>query len=293
MNNFIFLGGDLRLIYAAAKLNKYYDCFVYGFDALHDSVREDAGVRLVREIGRCRNAVLPLPVSADGEYITAPYFSGKIPFSAVAEAVEPRGTVYCGKACGKLRDLCEENGLALIDYFEREELTVMNAAITAEGALELIMKEQARTVLGMSVLITGYGRIAKILSRYLAALGARVTVSARKFADLTWARIMCCEAALWDEIDGRLGGFDTVVNTVPAELFDREKLIRLKKDCLVIDLASKTGIADTELARSAGVRVIWALSIPGKVAPITAGYIIADTILNIIAESGKGGVNNV
>jgi len=34
------------------------------------------------------------------------------------------------------------------------------------------------------------------------------------------------------------------------------------------------------------------LSIPGKVAPITSGEIIADTILNIIAENNqqKGGV---
>jgi len=291
VNNFIFMGGDLRFIYAAAKLNKYYDCFVYGFDSLHGEVHEETGVQHLRELSRCRNVVLPLPVSADGEYITAPYHSGKLPLSATVEAVEAGGTVYCGKACDKLKTLCADNGLKLIDYFEREELTVMNAAITAEGALEIIMREQARTVMGMNVLVTGYGRIAKVLSRYLCALGAHVTVAARKTSDLTWARIMCCEAAALDEIDKVLGEFDTVINTVPAQLFDRERLFRLKKDCLIIDLASKTGIADMELARSAGVKVIWALSVPGKVAPITAGYIIADTILNIIAENEKGGVN--
>ena len=32
--------------------------------------------------------------------------------------------------------------------------------------------------------------------------------------------------------------------------------------------------------------MIWALSLPGKVAPYTAGRIIKDTIMNIIEELG-------
>jgi len=39
----------------------------------------------------------------------------------------------------------------------------------------------------------------------------------------------------------------------------------LKSDCLIVDLASKTGVEDAELAKKLGVNVIWALSIPGKV----------------------------
>ena len=58
----------------------------------------------------------------------------------------------------------------------------------------------------------------------------------------------------------------------------------LKDDCLLIDLASKSSVEDFELARSAGVRAIWALSLPGKAAPVTAGEIIANTIKNIIEE---------
>ena len=41
---------------------------------------------------------------------------------------------------------------------------------------------------------------------------------------------------------------------------------------------------DFDAAKDAGVRVIWALSLPGKIAPITAGKIIKDTILNILNE---------
>jgi dipicolinate synthase subunit A len=111
----------------------------------------------------------------------------------------------------------------------------------------------------MEVLVAGYGRIAKVLSGHLTALGANVTVCARKFSDLAWARITGCGAVNIDDIDSHLGEFDTIVNTVPAQIFDRNRLNRLKSDCLIVDLASKSCVESME-----GVNVIWALSIPLK-----------------------------
>jgi len=46
-----------------------------------------------------------------------------------------------------------------------------------------------------------------------------------------------------------------------------------------------TGV-DFEVAQSLGINVIWALSLPGKVAPVTSGKIIKDTIINILTEMG-------
>jgi dipicolinate synthase subunit A len=187
--------------------------------------------------------------------------------------------------------MCEKKGLTLIDYFEREELTVVNAAITAEGAIEIIMREKAKAVMSMNILITGYGRIAKVLAGHLRSLGANVTICARKVEDLTWARISGCSAVHFGELDTVLGEFDTVVNTVPAVVFSKSSLARLKSDCLLVDLATKSGVEGMELTKTtsvnAGAKVIWALSLPGKIAPITAGEIIADTILNITLETEK------
>ena len=59
------------------------------------------------------------------------------------------------------------------------------------------------------------------------------------------------------------------------------------KDTLIIDLASKPGGVDMDAARDLGVKVIWALGLPGKVAPVTAGNIIKETICNIFSESGE------
>lgn len=43
---------------------------------------------------------------------------------------------------------------------------------------------------------------------------------------------------------------------------------------------------DMEAARQLGVKVIWALSLPGKTAPVTAGRAILNTIYNILQEQG-------
>lgn len=41
---------------------------------------------------------------------------------------------------------------------------------------------------------------------------------------------------------------------------------------------------DFDAAQKFGLNVIWALSLPGKSAPLTAGKIVCDTIINIINE---------
>ena len=73
---------------------------------------------------------------------------------------------------------------------------------------------------------------------------------------------------------------------MPARVLGVERLSELKEGCLVIDLASKPGGVDLEAARQLGVKVAWALSLPGKVAPVTAARALWATICNILREEG-------
>jgi len=79
---------------------------------------------------------------------------------------------------------------------------------------------------------------------------------------------------------------DLVLNTVPQCVINRRELTTAK-NALIIDLASKPGGVDMEAAKDLGVKVIWALGLPGKVAPVTAGNIIKETICNILGELGE------
>ena len=76
------------------------------------------------------------------------------------------------------------------------------------------------------------------------------------------------------------------IQTTPVKVLDGGRLADLRPGCLVIDLASKPGGVDMDAAAQLGVKVIWALSLPGKVAPVTSGKIIRDTIYNILNELG-------
>ena len=88
------------------------------------------------------------------------------------------------------------------------------------------------------------------------------------------------------QLEGWLCGYDLVVNTVPVRVLREAQLEDLKRGCLILDLASKPGGVDLAAAGDLGLTVIWALSLPGKVAPVTAGKSIKTTIYNILTELG-------
>ena len=77
-----------------------------------------------------------------------------------------------------------------------------------------------------------------------------------------------------------------IFNTAPALVLDRDILKKANPDTLIIDLASKPGGVDFKTAGDLGLKVIWSLGLPGKVAPITSGKIIKDTVINILNEMG-------
>ena len=273
------------MLYAAEYLNKGYGCFAYGFENA-----EEFPVPNTSRLMPCDYAVLPLPASADGRHINMPYHKENLDLDVLLYAVKKGGTVFTGKSCPYLERLCEENGFILKNYFSREELQIMNAIPTAEGALEIMLSELPVTVFGANVLITGCGRIGEVMARMLKGLGAEVSVAARKWEQLAKASGLGCAAIPFDRLDHSLADYDVIINTVPFAVFDRKRLMLLKKDCLLIDLASVTGVEDMELAASVGVKVIWALSLPGRTAPVSAGKIIGKTIENMLREGGESDV---
>ena len=169
---------------------------------------------------------------------------------------------------------------------KRPHAHTANAPPTSEGAIQIALEELPITLHNARVLVVGYGRLGKVLARQLRGLGARVSVAARSYEDLAWADVWSYGAERTGELAGWLCAYDLVVNTVPAQVLGEKELGDLKPGCLVIDLASKPGGVDFDAAARLGVKVIWALSLPGKVAPVTAGEAIKRTIYNILNDMG-------
>ena len=174
-------------------------------------------------------------------------------------------------------------GLELEDYYQREELIVANAATTAEAAIQIAMEQLDETLLGKECLVLGFGRIGKLLGHRLAGMGARVTATARKAEDIAWIRAYGYRAEDTSNLDGKLGEFGVVFNTIPALVLDATLVAQLKPGCLCVDLASRPGI-DLMAAERLGLPKLWAKSLPGRIFPRTAARSIRDVIYHMLSE---------
>lgn len=290
MNKDIFfsvIGGDLRQIKLAGMLaDSGYNVKCYGFEnAFESDKRIIKSHDLATAVSGANCIILGLPFSNDGVYINAPFAKEPILIEDLYNRISQSQLVVGGRLNDEAYKAAGHRGFKFIDYFEREELAVLNAIPTAEGALQIAMEELPITIHGSKSLVIGYGRIGRTLSHLLKAMGSDVTVSARKHSDFAWIKTFGYNSVKTSELSEVLNNkFDVIFNTVPVMILDSELLKLICKDCLIIDLASKPGGVDLNAAGGYGLKVIWALSLPGKVAPVTSGDIIKSAILNIITE---------
>lgn len=288
--SFSFIGGDLRQIYAANALSvDGYNVKCLGMDSEHAPDLEKT-VAVYKDVDSLINdadvVVLPLPCSTDSETVNAPLVDSPIYIHSVMKKLSPRQLLLVGKPSKSVTAMADLYNAHLIDYAEREELSVLNAVPTAEGAIAVAMQETPYTIHSSKIAVVGYGRIGKILAHDLSALGADVTTFARKYEDFAWSKVNSLRCAHTGDLAEHTGEFDIIFNTVPSRVFDFKAISNMRDDCMIIDLASKPGGVDLETAGELGKKVIWLLSLPGKVAPKTAGEIIKNTIINILNELG-------
>ena len=251
--------------------------FENGIETIHDPRASFA---------RAEAVILPMPVLQDEKHLNAPLSNAPHRIETILDCIPPGKPVLGGSVVPAVRERAALRQIDVKDYLTREELAIRNAVPTAEGALQIAMEELPVTLHGAKALVVGAGRIGKLLSQKLSCLGADVTVSARSNAD--FARIETAGLHVLDTrvLAGNLAPFDVVFNTVPARVLGLAELAELREDCLVVDLASKPGGVDLTAAGQLGRKAIWALSLPGKVAPLTSAAYIRDTIYNILREEG-------
>ena len=284
IDTFAVIGGDLRSAYLAGLLAADgYKVITSGFDSTDLPPCVTGCTNPAQAVPLADCVILPLPVTTDGTTVNAPFSRMRIPLDQVLNGLSQDQFLVGGKISDVVRKEAECRGLIIADYLDREELAVMNAVPTAEGAIQMSMEELPVTIEGSKCLITGFVRVGRTLSKRLVSLGARVTVAARKFADLAWAKSQGCDTIEMEAL-AKAGDFDVIFNTVPVMLFGKEILKGMEKDTLLIDLASRPGGVDFNAAAELQIKTIWALSLPGRVAPKTAGAIIKKTILNMIKE---------
>lgn len=236
----------------------------------------------------CKEAeviILPLP-GTDTEGRIRAVYAEEILFlteKAVASFAE-NALVIIGSARQYLKDWAEKYKFTLLETVELDQIAIPNSIPTAEGAIQIAMENSRITIHGSKSCIIGFGRVALTLARTLKALGAYVYVVARNRGQLARAAEMGCIKAGYHELPGILNEMDFVFNTVPAMILNKELLKHANPELIIIDLASQPGGTDFEAANRYGIKAILAPGLPGKVAPISAGQILADVIPDLIID---------
>lgn len=280
------LGGDLRCHWLARGLAEDgYTVHAYGLDPTllgeHTNLISQETLQGAPE-GDC--VFFPLPICTKDGNLFAPYHPTPLPFSPLLGDINPNSLVVGGKVTPFLHSLAEEKGISITDYFTREELTIANAVPTAEGCLQLAMERLPTTLQNATILILGYGRVAKATAKRFSALGAHVTVSARSYSALADAESEGFTPLPLHQLPNEFRDVSCVVNTIPSQVIRQPQLLALPDSTPIIDLASSPGGVDLVTAEELHRTVIPALSLPGKVAPKTAGDILKKNLYLIFQE---------
>lgn len=274
--NIWVVGGDRRQVYLAGLLRE-------DGHTLH-TVGLGEKERGLDDLALAHCVILPLPVLGKNGRIHTPLSQEKIDLSQVLDHMRP-GQVFCGGMVSpEVREAGERAGLQVFDYYAREECMVANAVPTAEGAVQVAMEQMPFTLHSARVLVLGFGRVGKLTAHRMRALGARVTVAAADYGDLAWAAAYNYESIRLEELACELGGFQLIVNTIPAQVLDARRLAWVDPAVFILDLASAPGGVDLIRGEELGLHILQAPGLPGRTAPVTAAAAIRDSIYHILWE---------
>lgn len=283
INKITIIGGDLRLVKLSEMLiNEGAQVFTYGLEEADKIETKKCGT-LEEAINNSEIVIGPIPFSSNGETINAPFSKEKIQIEEIMELLKGK-ILVAGSIKSDLYELASKNDVKIIDILKREELSVLNAISTAEGAIKIAIEETPKNLHGSNILVLGFGRIGKVLSHMLNGLGAKVACEARKNSDLAWIKAYGYEQIPLPELKENLEKFDIIINTIPYMVLDSDALEKVRDDALVIDLASNPGGVDKAAIKERKIKFVWALSLPGKVAPVTSAEFIKETLYNIVKE---------
>lgn len=284
IQNISMIGGDLRNIKLAELLkNDGLKISVFGID--EGSILKEDKIKKyssIEELLYNENIIImPVPFSKDNVYLNAPYSKKGIKINEAIKKIKDK-TIITGAIKDEYSSILEKNNTKVIDLMKEEDLTILNTIPTAEGALQIAMEETKKTIFNSNVLVLGFGRVGKTVADRFKAIGAKVYCEARKEKDISWIKTFGYGFLSLDDLDNKICKFDIIINTIPSIIIRKEQIENIKKECLIIDLASAPGGIDKNAIENTNIKCITALGLPGKVAPITSAEFIKEKIYNIL-----------
>ena len=259
------IGGDLRIVELIKILVENGNTVaLYGLEKC-DKIKELKHLKSIQEAFENSDTIITsIPLSKDGKFVNSPYSDEKIYVGDIFKLAKNK-KIITGNITEEINKYIDiSNNNEIVDILKYEDLTILNAIPTAEGAIQIAMEKSNITLHNSNCLVMGFGRIGKILSKMLSGIGAKVSCEARKQTDIAYIKSYGYNAIDLKNLNENLNQFDFIFNTIPFVILDECNLKNIKKECVLIDLASKPGGIDFEKAKEIGLKTEWALALPRK-----------------------------
>ncbi|MCR4418953.1 MAG: dipicolinate synthase subunit DpsA [Clostridia bacterium] len=277
-------GDDRELILIPALVDHGASVRVVGFPGL--SFRGAVAMAdLQAAVQGAHVVIFPTPGTDERGAVHAVYSPSPLLLNEeTASRISPGTVVIIGQARPFFQQWALRYGWKLVETAREDEVAILNSIPTAEGAIQLAMQELPITIHGCRALVLGFGRVGQTLAGDLLGLGARVAAADRSPAALARAFAIGCRPVPMAFLADEVADTDVIFNTVPAPVLNARLLARVSSQSLIIDLASPPGGTDFETASRLGIKARLAPGLPGKVAPRTAGDILARVIPRLIRQ---------
>ncbi|GGK00304.1 dipicolinate synthase subunit A [Lentibacillus kapialis] len=276
------IGGDARYLELIRQLQALPDTRIslVGFDKLEQGftgLNQTDFADLDQE--KMDAIILPITGTDRQGYVETVFSDQKVQLTDEwFEGLGENTAVFTGISNDYLDAVSKSSNVELIPLLNRDDVAIYNSIPTAEGMIMMAIEHTNYTIHSSRVIVVGFGRVGNTVANKFSALGAKVSVCAKSIMDLARITELGHTAIPFNELHKFTHECDLLINTVPAQVVTKDAIQHLPPHGIIFDLASKPGGTDFDYAKQRGIKAILAKSLPGIVAPKTAGKILADVI---------------
>ncbi len=224
----------------------------------------------------------------DGDYdaVLLPVTQTAAYVEQIADQLQAGEYVFGCNFPTKLTAYKRKQGIFFIDYMKEEGAVYLNAAATAEGAIAEAIISSKEVLFGEETLVIGYGRCGQALTQRLQAFGAKVTVYEKEKEKIAMAKACGLNAVAADAVLPAefWMPYRYLFNTAPKLVLDSSKLMHMRRDVQIFDLASKPGGVDFGYCEKNGLHAKLCSGMPAKYAPKAAAKILMTVLESYMKE---------
>lgn len=281
----VIIGGDARQVEVIRKLVTLDATIsLVGFEQLDDGF-VGATKKKIEDVDFNTADAIILPVTGidqNGEVQTV-FSNETIQLTKnVLKNTQEHCVIYTGIASETLENLAKELNRKLVKLFERDDVAIYNSIPTVEGTIMMAIQHTDVTIHGSKIAVLGFGRVGMSVARAFSALGAKVSVGARSSSHIARITEMGLTPFELKNLDSHVEDIDICINTIPIQILTASVIQKMPTHAIIIDLASKPGGTDFRYAEKRGIKALLAPSLPGIVAPKTAGQILANVLAKLL-----------